>query len=231
MSRLLLTFAIPEGTGANRMLLEYALALRTHGHDVVLAHGDSTAHSPELPEAGVRMLGDLRNAGVVCIECQGYRSLFSATLKRRLIGLADEFDVDAVIGFQQLDRKYALSLSRTKQIPCVIAALNRHTFWGPPPVAWLKRFVYTRMLRRSVSLVVCSSEEVEREILNEFHIPREKTTLIPNGLRLHHELAGLSVRQATRDELEIASDDVVLISIGRIDIQKGQDLLLMRWLE
>jgi len=226
MSTLLLTFAVPDGTGATLMMVEYAQALCRAGHEVILAHGDSTAKSPTLPEAGKRFLKQIAEAGVTCIPCAGYRKPYSGELRAKLIGIAKDCRVDAVLGFQQLDRKYAMSVAKSQKVPCVIGAFNKHTFWGPKPVAWFKRFVYTRMLRQTAELIVCTSEEVEREIHLDFKIPKERTVLVRNGLSMPDNLLNDEVRIQKRRALGVADGELLFCNIARIDEQKGQDLLL-----
>ena len=212
-----------------QMMAEYARALIEAGHSVLLAHGDSTAQSPTLPPAGIRLLESLSNIGVQCHSFANFRSTYSKQLESSLRELITQKKPDVMVGFHQLDRKYALRLAPQTKVPCVISAQNKHVFWGVKPVAWLKEFVYRKLLQRNLSSVICTSEVIQSELRNRFGIDETRCTLIPNGIQIPSDKINSDRVLSLRNELGVADHEVMFVNTGRIDIQKGQDIMLEAW--
>lgn len=81
--------------------------------------------------------------------------------------------------------------------------------------------------RRSADLIVCTSETVQAEVVQRFRVPAGRTRVQPNGIDvLEFPLPGLREVEEARRELGLSPGDVVLMNVGRLDVQKGQDLLL-----
>ena len=144
----------------------------------------------------------------------------------RLHPLAKALRPTAVIGVMQRDRPVAMALSRWLDVPGIVAAQNQHVFWGSPAVSVAKRLLYRLALKRWASLVVCTSEPVRREILG-FGVASWRTVVLPNGIALGERRAlSPQDRHAARAELGAGPTDVLLINVGRLDVQKGQDILI-----
>lgn len=221
----LMTLGLPDGTGAHRMAIQFARAFRRRGHRVVLAMGSGrkAASDPLL-------LGDPDSGapdGISVVRLSGFQRTFDASLLSELPRLLTREGADCVVAFQQSDRKYALLAARRAGLPCVIHAGNQHTFWGPWPLPLLKGWAYGFLLRRHADLVVCTSETVEREVVGRFGVRPDRTRVQPNGIDVRgFPRPGPERARTVRVELGLDPEDVVLAHVGRIDVQKGQDLLL-----
>jgi glycosyltransferase involved in cell wall biosynthesis len=112
-------------------------------------------------------------------------------------------------------------------VPCIISAQNLHRFHGPWPVAWLKRRVYSRCMRRHTDLVVCTSQPVRRELVERFGVPAGVTRVLPNAIDVRNfPRHTTQQRQRVRRDLGIGDEQLLFVNVGRPARQKGQDLLL-----
>jgi len=218
--RVLMTLATATGSGAGEAARHFCEALRRDGWCVDVVWGP-----PVREQDGVSATAAMRAIGV---DVHQLDRTIAPTLPvwTRLQPLAKALRPTAVIGVMQRDRPVAMALSRWLDVPGIVAAQNQHVFWGPRPVSVAKRLVYRFALQRWASLVVCTSEPVRGEIL-AFGVPNERTVVLPNGIA-PGERQALSPedRHAARAELGASPTDVLLINVGRLDVQKGQDILI-----
>ena len=71
-------------------------------------------------------------------------------------------------------------------------------------------------------------QDVERDdLVRDFNVAKERTTVLPNGIDVDRCLRlEATAGQRVRESLGIGSDELMMINVGRIDPQKGQDVLL-----
>ncbi len=226
MRRVLLLFAVPDGAGAMRMMFHFALAFKRNGYDVCLAHGDSTAQSPEISVVARDMLNQLASSGIKCIPCAGFRMRSSRLLTNQLKAIVAEQNSQVLIGFHPLDFKYALSIAGKTKRACVLSLQNRQVFWGSPFARWIKAQIFRYLLRRYATRVVCTSEAVRDHLILEYGANPARCRVIPNGIPIPDKGPDHGAVSRLRQSLSLSDDDFLLVNTGRIDIQKGQDLLL-----
>jgi glycosyltransferase involved in cell wall biosynthesis len=217
---LLVTLAMATGTGGGHVAFNFCRALQRNAWQVVLACGPAP---PE--EGGEGTNPEMRAAGV---EIRQLDRTVAPTwpVWRRLRAIAGEVRPAAVIGVMQRDRTVAMALSRALGVPGIVTAANQHVFWGSPPVRVAKRALYRFALRKWASLVVCASEPVRQEI-RAFGVPDERAVLLPNGIVVRERLyLAPEDREAARAELGAGPSDLLLLNVGRLDVQKGQDILV-----
>ena len=225
MSTVVMTLALPEATGAPKMAFYFARAFRERGHQVIVAHG---------PVPGVdggggasSILGPMHEIGAETILVKGLAFPLGRSVPRRIAKIATDRRASSIIGFQQRDRAVALTAARYAGIAGVISAQNQHSFRGSWAVRRLKRWVYTRAVRRWADLVICPAPAVRTEMIRDFGVPAARTMMLPNGI----DVAAFpdfptSEKLRVRAEMGVSSDELMLVSIGRIDTQKGYDVLL-----
>jgi glycosyltransferase involved in cell wall biosynthesis len=219
-----ITLALPDGTGAPRMAVFFCKALAEAGHRVVLVCGDVP---PAARDAGGRMLEEMRRFGVQIQMLPALRQLTRPGTVASVREIVAQEGADCLISFQQRDQITALWAAYGAGVPCIVSAQNQYTFWGYWPVRKLKETMFACSTRRLTSLAVCTSEAVQRELVERFGLAREKTTVLPNGVDVRGFPEFSSEEKArARASLGVADDELLLINVGRIDVQKGQDLLI-----
>ena len=215
----LMTLAMASGTGAGQVVLQYSKGLRREGWHVVIACGPPPASEGNGMRTALEALG---------VEVRQLDRVVAPTwpVWRQLITIAQDVQPTVVIGVGQRDRAVAMALSRRLGVPGIVTAQNQHVFWGSVPVSLAKRAIYGYALRHWASLVICTSEPVRQEI-HDFGVPESRTIVLPNGVSLRAPIVMSETdRAAIRTEFGASSDDVLLINVGRLDIQKGQDILI-----
>ena len=224
MPTCVVTLALPDGTGAPRMAAFYCRALAEAGHRVVLVCGDVPASSLE---AGESMLQEMRDSGVEIRSLPALRRLIRPGTVAGIREHVTQEQASCVICFQQRDQIAALWAAHQAGVPCIISAQNQYTFWGNRLAKKLKETLFAHSIRRFTSLAVCTSEIVERELLERFGLSERKTTLLPNGVDVlgFPEFTEQEMSDA-RASLGVDPEELLLINVGRIDVQKGQDVLI-----
>jgi glycosyltransferase involved in cell wall biosynthesis len=88
-------------------------------------------------------------------------------------------------------------------------------------------FLIERALARITTQYIAVSAAVKDAVAKQIHISRERFEVIPNSLPLH-EIPDLSTdaRQRKREQLQLAPNQPVIISIGRMQPEKGFPILL-----
>ncbi len=201
------------------MALAFAQALQAAGFDVTLVHGTVPASEPSI-------LPDFAALGARTVLEPRLERPWDPLLVRSVADRVRSEDGVCVIGVNQRDRMLALLAAARAGVPGVLVVGNQHRFWGPRPVAALKRLSYTRVVARHTTLAVCTSAVVRDELI-AFGVPAERAVVLANGLDVPPPVRLTAAeRQRLRTELGARDDDVLLVNVGRLDPQKGQDLLL-----
>jgi glycosyltransferase involved in cell wall biosynthesis len=215
-----MTLRRPDRTGAARMALGYARALLRAGHRVTVLHGAMPAGAPSI-------IGDFAEVGVTPVPCRRMEQPWNPLQARDLAGHAQAAGASCIIGVNQRDRVPALVAARRLGVPGILMVQNQHRFHGPKPVAALKQAVYGRSVARLTTLAVCTSEVVRREVLAQ-GVPLDRTVVLPNGIDLEPFRTALAdgERERLRHKLGADPDRLLVLSVGRLDPQKGHDILV-----
>lgn len=219
-ANVLFTLRLPDRTGAAQMALQVARAFRRRGHGVTLVHGP-------LPPGEPSILPDLREIGATTIEEKRLDRPWSPLLVSDLAGRAKQAGARAIIGVNQRDRLPAVLAAARARIPAVVMVQNQHHFWGNGLVSRTKRIAYRQTVGRYTTLAVCTSEVVKSQIVR-FGIPDAKTVVLPNGIEPPPARPPLDPRRRREllDDLGLDDRRFVFVSVGRLDPQKGHDLLI-----
>ncbi len=221
---LLFTLALPDGTGAHRMCHQFVLAFRRAGWRISLVAGRMVERS-QLSAVAQGLLEELEEAGVDLRFEPGFGRLWAPTLVRRLVEQAKLMGAAGIVAINQRDRKFALWAGQKARLPVFISVQNQHTFHGRTPVRQLKRELYGHLIRQA-RLLVCPSPVVQQELLRLFRVAPERTAILPNGIDVHRFTAVRSPGPRSWADLGVAEDEILAANVGRLDRQKGQDLLL-----
>lgn len=212
--RPLITLTMPDNTGAARMAYGFAKAFRDAGHEPTLVHGP--------PDPAVEsILPKFQHLGIETVTEPGLALPIGTSVTRSISDVGRERQSNVTIGVMQRDRAVAVSVARRLSVPSVLAVQNQHRFRGPVGLAAAKRRFYSHWIRRA-DLAVCTSEIVRGEI-ESFGLDPARAVVLPNGI--HTGIPQADVPNLRRD-LGLGPSDVVMLNVGRLDAQKGQDVLL-----
>ena len=222
MAKIAMTLAVPDLTGASRMLFYFARSLVRRGHEVVVAHGTAPIDKSGSPAS---IIPELQSEGIETKHSRLLRRpvppfVYSEVVK--LIGRSE-----AVIGFNQRDRSVALKVARRLDVPGILAVQNQHNFWGPPGIRQLKKHYYARTIRECATQLVCTSPKTLEEVV-AFGAEPHRCTVLINGIELPPAVTEKQ-KQKARQTLGICDSARVFVNVGRLDTQKGQDLLIRAW--
>lgn len=222
MARIAMTLAVPDLTGASRMLFYFARALQNRGHEVVVIHG-----KPPTDENGAiaSVVTELDALGIETKQSSLLRRPIPPFVYSQVRRLIDR--CDAVIGINQRDRAVALRVAKSLNAVGILSIQNQHNFWGPLFVPKLKRHYYAKTLCQHGDRMVCSSQTTVEEVI-AFGVKPERCSLLLNGIQMRPKVLDCERGQA-REELGIGDNQSIFVNVGRLDIQKGQDLLLEAW--
>ncbi|QDU81413.1 Spore coat protein SA [Polystyrenella longa] len=222
MARIGMTLANPNYTGACKMARLYGQAFLAAGHDVVLLHG------PEITSENhdQTFIDALREDGFETELIPEMNKLIGPAVIKNTVEQARKYTLDCLIGFQQRDIPVALKASKELNLPALTSFQNQHTFHGRWPLPKLKESIFARLVRKELTLGICTSPAVQEEVVQRFKVLRKKTCVVYNGVEvLNFPEVSPEACQLVRDEFGIASDELMLINVGRIDPQKGLETL------
>jgi glycosyltransferase involved in cell wall biosynthesis len=196
-----------------------------------MQHGDAarfallvvSATSPEFA-------GRARAAGAGVLGWQPAHGLDMPALAR-LVARLRAVRVDLIHVHSPRATLFGCLAARLLRVPVVVTVHipSYYMVEGRSRRAGLKRRAYQaaeRLLNRGcVDELVYVSERVYREARALRLIPPRHARVIPNGVDLAR-FAGPNPRAAVRAALGTPPDTTVVIAVGRLDDQKGQDVLL-----
>jgi glycogen synthase len=160
--------------------------------------------------------------------------LFGERAGRVAWDLAQAGSIDLVHGFGASVLGFARRRSRGS-VPLVFNPQGLEEFGGTDPArARLKRAAYFPLRRavlacaRAADCVIATDRALEPVVRAHLELPAERVRVIPNALdlRIVDALAGPSDGVRIRRQAGIPDDDVVLLSVGRIEENKGFHVLV-----
>ena len=83
-----------------------------------------------------------------------------------------------------------------------------------------------KLLRKRAHLFIAVSKATEKQLADYSKIEPERIKVVYNAVDLEKFTSKSELRQSIRNELEIASDDIVIGFVGRLSYVKGPDILL-----
>ena len=206
-----------QGGGAERVLLTILRHLDRSKFDLTLAvlDGRDPAYLAELP-ADVEFID---------LKCRRVRysvpSILHLVWKRRphvVLSTIGSLNLGVALMKPLFPRGVRLIARQTVVVSEILPFCK-------PPALW--RLAY-RVLLRLFDRIVCQSSDMRRDLVENLGIPAEKTILIHNPVDLARvrRLSGEPIPPAGDDEWSEHDGLIRLVAIGRLDHQKGFDLLI-----
>lgn len=222
MFSVLMTLTTPDNTGASRVAFEYAKGVIRNGGSVTIAHG----RVPDANDGRKSLLSLMADVGIDLICEPRLERPIGDALFSDLAKVVKERQIECVVGNNQRDRSVAVNVAQRANVPVVICGHNQHVFRGKWPLPALKKRYYINAVRRA-DLIICSSRQVEQEFVEEFGVAGDKCVLMPHGIKLASDDAFTPQQiEELRGCFGVGGSDLLWCNVGRIDPQKGQDILL-----
>jgi glycogen(starch) synthase len=171
--------------------------------------------------------------GTTVIDRSTAYPLFGLRAGRAAWELVRRGEIDIVHGFGASVLGYALKRRRASA-PLVLNPQGLEEFGGTDPArARLKRLAYLPLRRavlacaRAADCVIATDRALEPVVRTHLGLPADRVRVIPNALDLPSVdgLAGPADGARIRRQSGIGEDDVVLLSVGRIEENKGFHIL------
>jgi glycosyltransferase involved in cell wall biosynthesis len=208
----LILFLLPDfnGGGAQRVALNLIIGLNKRGYEVrVIIFNKKGPLLSELP------------ASVIVYDLQTKtlrRSLFPLMRKIKLLNPKLVFSTFGYINIGLLFFRFIIPKEikiwvREANLPSISLTQNPHRF--------IMKLGY-RLLYKLADKVICSSQKMLNEFIENFKIPISKLEVIPNLVNVTMIQANISNATAYQN------DKVNFVTMGRLNYQKGHDLLI-KW--
>lgn len=222
MATLLMSIGTPDFTGGPRMALTMARALKAARHRVIVVSGKR----PPLDQGSV--LDPMRAEGIETIEESGFhRQCPDRNLIRRISSLVVNEQVKCLISEQQQDFRIMPFVARRTNVKLIYHVQNPARFSGNALTQTLKRRMYKRLVTRNTAKLICVSEAVRSQHIAEFGVSRSQVVVADNGIDLsQYQPISEHERHTVRTEIGIKDGELMLLNVGRLSLQKGQDMLL-----
>jgi glycogen(starch) synthase len=172
--------------------------------------------------------------GTTVIDRSTAYPLFGLRAGRAAWELVQRGSVDVVHGFGASVLGYARRRA-TSRAPLVLNPQGMEEFGATDPSrATLKRAAYFPLRRsvlacaRAADSVIATDRSLEAAVRSHLRLPSDRVRVIPNALDLTvvDALASPNDGARTRHDAGIASDETVLLSVGRIEENKGFHILV-----
>ena len=212
--RLLLLVRDLDFGGAQRQLVHLATGLAERGHHVAVASWRS----------GGALVGELQSRGIRVIE-------LDSAWRGNLIGLA--MQVHRLMRSEAIDITY--SMMPVENVVGLLASIGSTTrlVWGIRtseealhhlPLSQRALFALQRALARWPDAIIANSES-GAALVPSAHLSG-KVVVIRNGTDTGQFRPDESLRESTRQRLEVSLDALVVSMVGRIEAQKGVEEFL-----
>lgn len=202
-------------TGAPKMGWLVAKAFRRLGFRVVAIVGRRPTNQASVTD-------HLRAENIIVYEEYGFENLLSIGLVRRCVARLRAVKPVLLVSVLQNDFKIAALVSRSVSAPLVIFGQSLTTFYGPNVLRRLKAFMFGFLARRYANLVICASKVAADHYHRVHRIAQGKLLVIPNGI----EVEAFAQVRSNRSAATNIDGTLEILNVGRLDVQKGQDILL-----
>ncbi len=199
-----------------------AAGLRAAGHRVVAVCG------PRPPDGQTAVADILGEAGVAVYEVGDFNHTLHLGLVRRLRKIIRQERVDYVVTFfVTTDTRHVGVALAGLGIPLIASVQNEIQFLGRPLMRGVKSAGFGVVYRRCVDRALCTSSRIRDDLVRRYRFPVDRLEVLTNGVDTGRALALSDLeREGVRKELGVATGEILLLNVGRIDEQKGQLVLL-----
>jgi glycosyltransferase involved in cell wall biosynthesis len=224
--------------GLERHVYDLVRWLSRAGVEVTLVTRPATANAEAIPDIAVRYVPYRTfplagRAGTTVLDRSTAYPIFGSRAGRLAADLVREGQIDVVHGLGASVLGYARR-RRELAAPLVLNPQGMEEFGATDPSrAPLKRAAYLPLRRavlvcaRAADCVIATDRSLEPAVRRHLHVPAERIRVIPNALDLDDidRFASADDGARVRRACGIAADEIVILSAGRIEQNKGFHVL------
>jgi sugar transferase (PEP-CTERM/EpsH1 system associated) len=159
-------------------------------------------------------LGDELSKEQFAVRVLGRRPGFDARCTWQLQQILKQERVDLVHAHQYTPFFYSLIARVLCRKPAILFTEHGRTF---PDFRRPKRVLVNRLLLERRDRVVAVGKSVREALLRFEGIPKERVTVIYNGMNTAAYAPGVHDRNAVRAELGVGAEDLVILQVARLD--------------
>lgn len=226
--------------GLERSVYDLVRYLARAGVQVTLITRPPQRGRPSLDEPGVvtkfvpyRTFPFAGRRGTTIIDRSTAYPLFGERAGRLAWTLVNEHGIDIVHGFGASVLGYARRRAKSTA-PLVLNPQGLEEFGATNPgQARVKRAAYLPLRRavvacaRAADCVIATDRVLEPAVVNHLHVEQSRIRIIPNALDLPalDRIASTADGQRVRRDAGLTSNELVLLSVGRLEHNKGFHVL------
>lgn len=219
---ILMAIGTPDFTGASRMAWVIARGMKSAGHRVIVVTGQRPL------DGHTSVIDALRAEGIETIEEEGFeRRVPDRGLIDRLSKIVQREGIQRLVSETQQDLKVMVFVAKKTRTPLVYHAQNRVLFSNNWLVQIVKKHLYERLIKKHVYKVICISDYLRNQHIQEYRIPESTIVTVNNGIDVSRfQPIDETLRQSIRSGFGVLPNELMFLNVGRLTFQKGQDLLL-----
>jgi glycosyltransferase involved in cell wall biosynthesis len=195
----------------------FARWLKQRGYAVIAVCPPRGAHD------GRTIMDDLREAEVEVINYDGFEAILTPASLSVAVGILRERRVSMVICMYVSDLKVFGLAAWITHAALAVSVQNEVRFYGSAISRMLKKSVYQLLLRRKAALTMCTSEKISESIRNLYGVSSRRVVVLPNcvNTNVYRRSETADGRDRVRGKLEIRPEQIFILSVGKIHVQKG----------
>ena len=210
MSKKIITHLIQslDSGGCENMLLRTLPLVNKFEHIIITLH-DKGELAKTFQEKGITVISINQNN---LVDINSYKRLLNIikSLKPSLI-------ITYLIHADLVGRIVLQALQNIKVIPFLRTTYNHKKYW--------QARLFEKLSKGMVNQYLANSESVKDFYIKQIGVTRNKVTVIPNGIDTDY-FDKIPKDQTLRKKLGIHDDDIVLISVANLHVNKGHKFLL-----
>jgi len=163
---------------------------------------------------------ELEEAGIEVIPLKKLKHRFDWTIVKDIYSIIKTRNIKIVRTHQYHANLYGRLAAWLAKVPCIVASV--HNVYTRDKK--FHRRIINKFLARFTDKVVAVSETVKKDILKYDGLAEDKIMVIYNGIDLNS--FSDANRNLMRSKLGISSEAIVVGTVGRLTLQKGQKYLI-----
>lgn len=210
-----------QAYGAQKVGVGFARSIAARGYPVIVilppkVEGDVPSIIPSMEVEGIKLF----------IE-PGIQKGFAFSAVLRSSAIFRKYRPAVCVSFIQRGMRLSGPLCSLTGVPMVISIQNPAAASGSGWLRRLKLKYYGWVVSKVSKLNFCTSETLQKHLVDEFGVQSSRTRLLANGISVEALEGKIGLkRDQIRKEFDISETDFVFCFVGRLDYQKGIEFMI-----